>query len=210
MDLSERIEQLREAKNIRKADMAKALEMDPSYYNKFEKRGNKLSIEQVEQIASTLGVSLVELITGNTQNVEDDSQVKNLEKRVLELEAASKKTELLETLRIDNLHSVLLFQIIRFCDLNDIELGDDGLWENYLTEEQIFKITSYLDDQTWPKVLYDMGLIKEPPKFLIRYFKQSSDYKSKNKKIFYQSVNTYIPPQNTSERIKSPKKHSDQ
>lgn len=86
MDISERIAQIREEKKIRKADMSRILDMDASQYNKFEKRGKKLTIEQLDLISQALGVSMVELLTGESQKVEDSGKVKELGKRIDELE----------------------------------------------------------------------------------------------------------------------------
>ncbi|AXE17894.1 hypothetical protein DR864_09200 [Runella rosea] len=79
MDITGRIEYFRAANKIRKADMARALDMDASHYSKLEQRGEKLTIEQLEKIAFALGVSVIELLTGEPQN---DERVKELEKEV--------------------------------------------------------------------------------------------------------------------------------
>ncbi len=86
MDLSRNIKAIREAKNIKQIDVAKALDLDPSYYFRLEKRGDKLSIEQLEKIAGALGVSVLELMTGETQEVENNENTERLERRVRELE----------------------------------------------------------------------------------------------------------------------------
>ena len=67
MDLSNRIRQIRDLKKIRQTDVAESLGMDNSQYAKLEKRGNKISLEQVERIANALGVSVRELL-GFTHN----------------------------------------------------------------------------------------------------------------------------------------------
>ena len=86
MDLSRNIKAIREAKNIKQIDVAKALDLDPSYYFRLEKRGDKLSIEQLEKIAGALGVSVLELMTGEPQKVENNENTERLEKRIRELE----------------------------------------------------------------------------------------------------------------------------
>jgi transcriptional regulator with XRE-family HTH domain len=86
MDLSDKIKAIREAKNIKQIDVAKALELDPSYYFRLEKRGDKLTVEQLKSIAVALGVSVLELLTGEPQTVQSDERVKELEKRVEELD----------------------------------------------------------------------------------------------------------------------------
>lgn len=62
--LTQRITSLRELKNISKAEMSRILDLDPSNYNKYEKTGRDWTISQIEKIASALGVSVVELLTG--------------------------------------------------------------------------------------------------------------------------------------------------
>jgi transcriptional regulator with XRE-family HTH domain len=87
MDLSNKIKAIREAKNIKQVDVAKALDLDPSYYYRLEKeRGNKLTIGQLEKIAGALGVSVIELLTGEAQKMADSEEVERLRKRVEELE----------------------------------------------------------------------------------------------------------------------------
>lgn len=108
MDLSDAIEHIRTAKKISKADMARALEMDSSYYVKFEKRGKKLSIEQLEAIAGALKVSVLQLLTwGEGQepvvsNAEEVAQLQKeneeLKKRVKELEQAVRDKDKIDTL----------------------------------------------------------------------------------------------------------------
>lgn len=85
MDLSRNIKALRESKNIKQVDVAKALNLDPSYYFRLEKRGDKLSIEQLEKIAQVLGVSVVELMTGQPQKVKDERRVEELQKEIIAL-----------------------------------------------------------------------------------------------------------------------------
>lgn len=65
--------------------------MERSNYARLEARGNKLSVEQLEQIARVLGVSVVELLTGEVQKVEDSESVKVLEKEVKRLEESLKE-----------------------------------------------------------------------------------------------------------------------
>lgn len=91
MDITMSIEYFRAAKKIRKADMARALDMDASHYSKLEQRGDKLTIEQLRKIANALEISVVELLTGKP--VQDSERVKELEKRVSELEGRVKDKE---------------------------------------------------------------------------------------------------------------------
>ncbi|AYQ32513.1 helix-turn-helix domain-containing protein [Runella sp. SP2] len=79
MNLSYNIKSIREAKRVKQLEIAAALEIDPSNYAKLERRGSKLSVEQLEKIARVLDVSVTELITGEPQVVKNDERVKELE-----------------------------------------------------------------------------------------------------------------------------------
>lgn len=85
MDISERIINIRESKKIKQSEIANYLGIDQPNYSRLEKRGDKLTIEQLKQIAGALGVELNELLGIEVQTV-DNERVKELEKRVLELE----------------------------------------------------------------------------------------------------------------------------
>ena len=100
MDVSSNIKSIRESKNIKQIDVAKALDLDPSYYYRLEKeRGSKLTLGQLEKIAGALGVSVIELLTGETTKIGDSEREKELEKRVGELEDRIKDKEALINLK---------------------------------------------------------------------------------------------------------------
>jgi transcriptional regulator with XRE-family HTH domain len=62
MNIENRIREIREEKKIKQIEVATALNMDNSQYAKLEKRGNKLSLEQIEAIAKALGVSVSKIL----------------------------------------------------------------------------------------------------------------------------------------------------
>lgn len=93
--LTQRIISLRELKNISKAEMSRILDLDPSNYNKYEKIGRDWTINQIEKIAGALGVTVVELLTGEEKPTQNDERVSELEKRVSELEDRIKDKETL-------------------------------------------------------------------------------------------------------------------
>lgn len=66
MNLSEKITKLRESKNIKQSEMAKALGIDQPNYSRLEKRGEKLTIEQLQRISELLGVDIAYFFTENT------------------------------------------------------------------------------------------------------------------------------------------------
>lgn len=68
--ISERIKSLRESKRIRQSEIAAALDVDNSNYAKLERRGKKLTLEQLEKIATALGLSVFELLGSTADDVD--------------------------------------------------------------------------------------------------------------------------------------------
>jgi transcriptional regulator with XRE-family HTH domain len=63
MELSSKIKALRESLGVRQSDMARLLNLDPTYYPKLEKRGEGLRVDQLMAIAQALGVTVVDILT---------------------------------------------------------------------------------------------------------------------------------------------------
>jgi len=82
MSLVQRIKEVREAKKLSQSEVANALNMERSNYHRLENRGEKLTIEQLEAIAVVLGVSVMELLTGEPQAVQNDERVTELENKL--------------------------------------------------------------------------------------------------------------------------------
>ena len=80
MDLSKNIKTIREKLKMKQSEIAKKLEMEPPNYSRLESRGNKLTFEQLEQIASALGVSVLEIIQ-HGESQEDFTEIVNDLKR---------------------------------------------------------------------------------------------------------------------------------
>ncbi len=81
MDISDNIKSIRESKRIKQVTIANALDLDPSYYFRLEKRGEKLTIEQLQGIATALGVGVGELLglsVGTKEVSELTEEVKGL------------------------------------------------------------------------------------------------------------------------------------
>lgn len=107
MDISENIKIIREGRKVKQSDLARSLGIEPTNYPRLEKRGNKLSIEQLNAIADGLGVSLLELITGgkplnglnndgktiSTNQSESAIECSELKKRIKELETLNRANE---------------------------------------------------------------------------------------------------------------------
>lgn len=79
MDLSKNIREIRESLKIKQIEMANALDIDPPNYARLEKRGNKLSFEQLQQIADIFKMSVVEIIEYPNSNSGDSERVMELE-----------------------------------------------------------------------------------------------------------------------------------
>lgn len=149
MDISERIEKIREAKNIRKADMARILDMDSSHYNKFEKRGGKLTIEQLEEIAQALGVSVVELITGEPTKVEDTEKVRELENKVVKLEKWLEDKEELIKIKDERFDSIQAYFTMYLYEEMAAKVYPEGLSKKRYFERgtgKILKLISYVEE----------------------------------------------------------------
>ena len=102
MDIAKAIRSIRENKRLTKADVAKALDMDFSQYSRQEKKGNKLTLEQIDKIATALEVSRDHLLNHNPDNERrsieavlmeeaqskeaEEEEIQRLQQRVMELE----------------------------------------------------------------------------------------------------------------------------
>lgn len=82
MDIHERIRVLREAKGLSQSDIANSLKIATQNYWKIEKGKTELTVSRLTQIAEILGVSVIKLLTGEAQKVEDSEEVKKLEEEV--------------------------------------------------------------------------------------------------------------------------------
>lgn len=79
MDVGKIIRQKREERKLTQTHIADIIGLDTSSYARIEKKGNKLSVEQLQGIAGALGVTVVELLTGEPQTGQTDERVKELQ-----------------------------------------------------------------------------------------------------------------------------------
>jgi transcriptional regulator with XRE-family HTH domain len=93
MDITRNIASIREGKGLKQSEIASKMGIDQPNYSRLEKRGDKLSVEQVNAIATALGVTLNELL-GLDAPLENEGKVKELEKRIEELESRVKDKNL--------------------------------------------------------------------------------------------------------------------
>jgi transcriptional regulator with XRE-family HTH domain len=91
MDVGKKIQMIRVAKETKQSDVALAIGVDVSSYSRIERKGNKITIEQLQAIANALGVSLSELLELDVP-VESENKIKELEKEIEKVKG--KNTEL--------------------------------------------------------------------------------------------------------------------
>lgn len=97
MDISNSIRTLRESRRLTQQEVADKLQIERSNYARFEARGKKMTIEQLENIAEALGVSIIEILTGKPQStgpsqkeIELEKENDQLKKKVADLEEQNK------------------------------------------------------------------------------------------------------------------------
>lgn len=104
MNLSERIKKEREKRGIKQVDMANALDLERSNYTRLENRGNKMTLDQIQAIADVIGISMKELMgiedvlvetKTEVEEVNNDNQSVEINKRIIELENIIKDKELI-------------------------------------------------------------------------------------------------------------------
>jgi len=99
MNLAEKTKAARLGLKISQAEVARRMNVSPEFYNRLEKRGEKLSIDQAERIAGALGLSLVELLTYGEERagVAGGEQAEEVRKLREELKQEQEKyTEMLQ------------------------------------------------------------------------------------------------------------------
>ena len=90
MNISVNIKAIRESKRLSQAEIARRMDIAPEFYFRLEKRGKKLSLEQIESIANALEVSVAELIGINvSDNVDYSDEISKLLKENGELKENS-------------------------------------------------------------------------------------------------------------------------
>ena len=77
MDISKNITSIREAKGLKQYEVAERLGIEPPNYSRLEKRGDKLTIEQLKAIADAIGVSFTDFFgIPNFESKEKESSQK--------------------------------------------------------------------------------------------------------------------------------------
>lgn len=83
MDISKNIISIRESKGIKQYEVAEKLGIEPPNYSRLEKRGDKLTIEQLKKIADALGVVYLDFFGLDSKSTKDSTDYL---KRIEELE----------------------------------------------------------------------------------------------------------------------------
>ncbi len=104
MDLYQRIQDLKKEKKKRDSEMAHALDMEQSNYVRVEKKGARLTYEQIEKIAAGLGVSTKELLFEDSEVAQTINTKENEELRK-EIDELRRNIEVL-TLKNDSFRGV--------------------------------------------------------------------------------------------------------
>lgn len=97
MDIPNAIVSIRESKNIKQVEMAQKLGIEQSNYSRFEKRGNKLTIEQLMSIAEALGVTVTDILTWG----EEQPREEELRKQVADLRERNEELQLIVDLHAE-------------------------------------------------------------------------------------------------------------
>ncbi len=58
-NIGQQVQALREKAGLSQTDLAKILDIDPSVLSKFEKKGQKLPADRINQIVNVLGYELI-------------------------------------------------------------------------------------------------------------------------------------------------------
>lgn len=118
MDMSKAIISTRESKGLKQSEVAARMNIDQPNYSRLEKRGKKLTLEQIENIAKALDVSpnvLIGLEVEEMSNKDERDSLSKLnddyKKRIEELESRLSSTE--EATRVkDELNTIKQNQLL--------------------------------------------------------------------------------------------------
>lgn len=160
MNISENIKQIRESKRLSQAEVSRRLNLDPPSYFRFEKRGSKLSLEQIENIANALEVSVREVL-GFEVETTNKSEIEILQN---ENKILKEKSEIL-----DNIESTFLsvfqdhYKQVEQEIING-EYHGTKLYDGKILHNAKFNLISFIifcQETEWYEVLMKLGIIKE-------------------------------------------------
>lgn len=100
MNVSNNIKAIRTEKGITQAEVARIIGVERTNYHRLENRGEKLTIEQLKQIAEALGVTIIDILSWDESAKQNADTESNLTERVAELEeSVYDKSFIIKTLR---------------------------------------------------------------------------------------------------------------
>ena len=137
MDMSKAIISTRESKGLKQSEVAARMNIDQPNYSRLEKRGKKLTLEQIENIAKALDVSpnvLIGLEVEEMSNKDERDSLSKLnddyKKRIEELESRLSSTE--EATRVkDELNSFKQNQLLEKTKLTQEKVTEKMLERMY-------------------------------------------------------------------------------
>lgn len=187
MDIKDKIRQIRESKGFTQEDIADKLGVTRANYRYFENRGNKLTIEQLGNIASALGVSMADILGYNSES-NNSQEVEQLRKRNEELED-----------RIEEFKD-------RIKDKND-KISDLKIFIEKIKDTLLYGMGEYikdLDDCHFLKIQFLNGLNGENSQEIDanEYFALSKDEKDDKYQSVYESFRFVISVDDISSIIK--------
>lgn len=113
MKVSDRIKAIRKSRGITQVDMSEKMGVGQSNYAYLEDRGDKLTVEQLGRIAGALGVTVGELLTDESQTVQDSERVKELERNLEKCEADRLQLRFYELGR-EGMHNHIVQEVVKF------------------------------------------------------------------------------------------------
>ena len=188
MNIGKEIRAHRERLKLNQTQIAEKIGLDTSSYARIEKKGNKLTVEQLEAIAGALGVAVVELLTGEQPTGGNNEETERLKKRVRELEDRLRdKDEDLKLqrkwlnqvdIRIDNFYfeCIQLFVNEMGISHKPRDYAIDYSFIDSISDEDMERI--FLEKIAYFPFLWeciDLGIIGEPRFKKIKHIRKYSD-----------------------------------
>ena len=137
MDMSKAIISTRESKGLKQSEVAARMNIDQPNYSRLEKRGKKLTLEQIESIAKALEVSPNVLIGLEVEEMSNKDERNSLskqnddyKKRIEELEARLSSTEEANKVK-DELNAIKQTQILEKTKLTQEKITEKMLERMY-------------------------------------------------------------------------------
>lgn len=137
MDMSKAIISTRESKGLKQSEVAARMNIDQPNYSRLEKRGKKLTLEQIESIAKALEVSPNVLIGLEVEEMSNKDERNSLSKqnddykrRIEELEARLSSTEEANKVK-DELNAIKQTQILEKTKLTQEKITEKMLERMY-------------------------------------------------------------------------------